>query len=82
MPILFLPPFSVEVNTSRSKFFLVRVGRRGSILKSKRLRVDGEDGSQHFKERVCSSRRIFFPLRVDPILDGLSHLGKQTGSHH
>ena len=26
-------------------------------------------------ERICSTRSKFFPLRVDPILDGLCHPG-------
>ena len=33
------------------------------------------------KERICSCRSKFFPLRVDPILEGLPLPGKQTGSH-
>ena len=36
---------------------------------------------QHLKERICSPRSKFFPLRVDPILKGLHCPGKQTGSH-
>ena len=33
------------------------------------------------KERICSLWSKFFPLRVKPILRGLSQLRKQTGSH-
>ena len=33
------------------------------------------------KERICSSRSKFFPLRVDPSLKGFCCLEKQTGSH-
>ena len=33
------------------------------------------------KERICSPRSKFFPLRADPILKGLHCPEKQTGSH-
>ena len=33
------------------------------------------------KERICSHRSKFFPLRVDPFLGRLRPAGKQTGSH-
>ena len=33
------------------------------------------------KERICSSWSKFFPLIVNPSLEGLCQLGKQTGSH-
>ena len=29
-------------------------------------------------ERICSERSKFFPSRVDSILEGLCHTGKQT----
>ena len=31
-------------------------------------------------KRICSSWSKFFPIRVDPISEGLFHSGKQTGS--
>ena len=33
------------------------------------------------KERICSRRSKFFPLRVDPIFGRLRPPGKHTGSH-
>ena len=33
------------------------------------------------KERICSSRSKFFPLRVDPIAKCYVHPEKQTGTH-
>ena len=33
------------------------------------------------KERICSNRSKFFPLRVGPIFRRLRPPGKQTGSH-
>ena len=39
------------------------------------------NGGQLFKERICSSRSKFFPLRVDPILEELCCPWKQSGSH-
>ena len=38
-------------------------------------------GDQFLKERICSSRNKFFPVRIDPLLGRLSPLAKQTGSH-
>ena len=38
--------------------------------------------SQLIKERICSQRSKFFPLRVVPILKGACHPGKQSGSHN
>ena len=37
-------------------------------------------GSQLLKERICSSRSKFFLFRVDFILEGLCHPGKQRES--
>ena len=39
------------------------------------------NGSQLFKERICSCRSKFFPVRVDTFSEGFQHSGKQTGSH-
>ena len=36
---------------------------------------------QLLKERICSSRSKFFPLRVDLLLKGFRCLWKQSGSH-
>ena len=33
------------------------------------------------KERICSLKSKFIPLRVDPNLDGFHHQATQTGSH-
>ena len=37
------------------------------------------DGGQLLKERICSCWSKFFPVRVDPVLEGRHCLGKQTG---
>ena len=36
---------------------------------------------QLLKERICSQRSKFFPLRVDPFLKRLRCQGKHTGNH-
>ena len=38
-------------------------------------------GAQLLKQRICSSRSKFFPLRVESILELPHSPGKQTGSH-
>ena len=39
-------------------------------------------GAQLLRKRICSNRSKFFPSRVDPILEGLYYVGRQSGSHN
>ena len=39
------------------------------------------NGGQFLLGRICSYRSKFFPVRVDPILEGPCCPGKHTGSH-
>ena len=36
---------------------------------------------QFLKERICSLRSKFFPVRVDPFFEGFSFPGKKTRRH-
>ena len=53
----------------------------GTLVREVTLSYSLLNEGYHLKERICSRRSKFFPLRIDLFLEGFRSAGKQTGRH-
>ena len=58
-------------------FMFAFLGNKGGLERGGEIR----GGGYLLKERICSFRSRFFPLRENSLLEGFCHPGKQTGNH-